>query len=142
MNTLFRICVYYCIALLVFTLAFNLVAATGAFPINSGSGLQNVEDTTVLDQVTSVTGGMNSIFLGFTILTLSGTVILAWALHSLLPIAIYFFGFVFWSSFLSAWGVLTGTGFLGEMQPLFFIFFIVTVFIFIGAIIGMVSGSG
>jgi len=123
-------------------LAFNIVQATGAFPINPGSGLQNVEDTTLIDHVTSITSGMSGIFLGFTILTLSGVVLLAWALGTMIPIAIYFFGLIFWASFINAWGVLTGTGFMGEIQPLMFIFLAATVFIFIGACIGMVTGSG
>jgi hypothetical protein len=51
MNTLFRICLYYCIALLVFSLAFNFVAYTGAFPLGSSPGVQGIDDDNLIDQI-------------------------------------------------------------------------------------------
>jgi len=105
-------------------------------------GVTNVDEDNLLNTFTDFSGGMNAFFLGFVTLSLIGVVLLAWAFHSMLPIAIYFFGMIFWTSFLRAWGIFGGTGFFMEMQEFTFIFFAVTVFIFIGAIIGMITGSG
>jgi len=142
MNTLFRICVYYCVALLIFTLAFNFVTSVGAFDVTSGPGITNVNEENLLSFFSDWSGGMNAVFGGFVILSFSLVVLLAWAFHSMIPIGIYIFSMIFWTSFLRAWGIFMDAGFLEGLQEFTFMFWAGTVFIFIGATVGMSTGSG
>jgi len=62
---------------------------------------------------------------------------LAWAMHSAVPIGVWLFSSVFWSSYGNALGVL-------DIVPAEFrlIGTAVMLFIWVGAVAGMFSGSG
>lgn len=140
MNTFFRICVYYCLGLMVFTLLFNLVALTGAFDTNVDSGTSIGDTDEALGNLSNLaTPNMAYIF---TIVATGVGVGIAvgYITSSIVPVGIGIFGSVFWSSYVTMHGILAIGGYIpGEILT---IVTIGTVLVFVGAIIGMITGSG
>ena len=141
MNTFFRICVYFCIALMVFTLLLNFVAATGAFSYTPDDAGKEITDTgTVLEDVTALEEP-NMDYLWLLVVGGIGAGLVVGALtHSVVPAGIFVFGSIFWASFINVHGILSIGGFIPT--DLLTIFTVGVVFIFIAAIVGMLTGSG
>lgn len=140
-STFFSIAITMTLIMLAFSLIANFLAGIGAFPHLSGMGVQSGQTRDVLSQITGLDDpNMNSIFLGVTTLTLVGVVLLAWALKTMIPIGLYFFGLIFWTS----WIHMTSSFAIGGYIPneLLTIITIGAVFVFIGGIIGYIGGSG
>ena len=143
-DNLFRVCLGFCLLLLAFTLVANFVDGLGIFPYTSDVGVSGVTEANALTKLTKLTGGMEYIFLGVTTLALAGTVALCWAIKNITPLGIYFFSLVFWTSWLRMASVFSYGG--GGAEPyipvaLIGVFTIGVMFVFIGAIIGMMTGS-
>jgi hypothetical protein len=62
------------------------------------------------------------------------------AMRSVVPVGIGLFGGIFWSSFISVHGILSIGGYIPI--ELLTVFTVATTFIFIAAIIGMLTGGG
>jgi len=124
----------------VFTLLFSVVHATGAFDITPEQGVQIDDTESALGDTTSLeTPNMNYLIT----LVLAGAgvgLVIGWITHSIVPVGISIFSTVFWAAYINAHGILS----IGNFIPseLLLIFTVCTVFIFIAAIVGMITGSG
>lgn len=131
---------YITIVLLIFTLCINFVSVSGFFPIEAETGF-DVNDTSVNATFFSLTGDTTT-DLWLVVLTGMGAVgiVVAWITHSTAILAVYLFSAVFWISYINMLGVTN----LGNYVPGEFIFIGTAglVFVWMGAIIGMLSGSG
>ena len=140
MNTFFRICIYYCIGLLVFTLLFNLVNATGAFDINVNEGLQVSDSDSALGELTTLETPNMNFLIGLIATGVAAGIVVGWVTQSIVPVGISIFGSVFWASFINTHSILSTGGYIpGE---LLLIITVCTALIFVAAIVGMLTGSG
>ena len=140
MNTFFRIAVTLSFLLILFNIGFNLVDATGAFPLAESLGRDDIQSDNVLAKLTMLPDGMANIWAILTLASAFGVVILATATHSVAPIGVYLFLEVFWTSWIRTHALLNIGGFI----PSEFLLLITVgmIFICIAAVIGMFTGSG
>lgn len=140
MNTFFRICIYYCIALLVFTLLFNVINATGAFDINANEGLQVSDTRSSLGELTTLSTPNMNYIIGLITLGAAAGIVVGYLTHSMVPVGIGIFSSVFWASYINTHSILS----VGSYIPseLLLIITVCTGLIFVAAIIGMATGSG
>jgi len=139
MNTFFRICVFICFSLIIFNFVFALIDGLGAFPYESSASVYDESD--IIGQITGLTDpNMNAIWLGVTTLSFLGVVVLAAATHSVIPIGLHLFGTIFWTSWIHTQSIFSDVGYLSS--DLIAVFTIGVMFVFIAAIIGILTGSG
>jgi len=139
MNSFFRICIYYCIGLLVFTLLFNLIATTEAFDMDSAPGIQVQTTEEALGEFTTLaTPNMGYIF-GLVAFGAATGLFLSYITRSIIPLGISIFGTVFWASFIHSHSIMSMGGFVPV--ELLTILTVATVLVFVAAIIGMITGS-
>ena len=139
MGTFYRTSVYLCLALIVFTLAINFVNSLQAFDPYK-SGMTDVNEENALEQISGLSGGMAGIWSIAVVGTGIGAIVLAWVTKQIIPIGIHLFSVVFWTSWIRMWTVTDIGGYIpGEFTILFFVG---AIFIFIAAVIGMLTGSG
>ena len=140
LNTFYRTCIYLCIGLLVFTLVLNYVQSTGAFPM-VGTGGQDISGTEeVLGEVTDLEEPNMDYLWGIVIGGIAAGLVVGAITHSIVPAGLFIFGSVFWASYIKTHVILSYGGYIPE--GFLMIFSIVTVFIFIAACAGVLTGSG
>jgi len=133
MNSFYRVCIMICLFMLAFTLVANFVISTGAF----GDTEMKVS---LLDEP-----DMAWMWAGVVGLSFAGVVLLAWMTHSVIPIGLHIFSTIFWTSWVNMtyifeYGGASATSYLpGEF---ILIFTAIMVFVFVAAVIGMLTGSG
>jgi hypothetical protein len=149
MNTFFRICVIMCIGLLVFTLSVNYIQSTGAFDVGGDTGLVIDDTGDILDKTTELDAAdANMDFLwqailggvGIGIGVAAGARFLGVNINATLLGGLSVFATVFWASYIKTHGILM----MGDYLPAEYtiIFTGGALFIFIAAMIGMLTGSG
>ena len=141
MNTFFRICIFITLGLIIFSLAINFVEGLNIFPV-SGSPHSNVTGVdnalTVLTKLEDPT--MQDLFILVTSVTALLAVGLSYLTASITPLGIFIFGEVFWTAWIRSQVILSYGGFIpGDFLLLFTVG---ALFVFIAAIIGMLTGSG
>lgn len=138
--TFYRTAVWICIAIIIFTLAINVVNSMEAFPTDYEGGATGVTSDNALEQISGLEGGMASIWALGVGLGAVGAVALVFISKQISPIGIYIFSAVFWTSWIRMLSVLN----LGEYIPaeLLLLFTVGVLFIFIAAVVGMLTGSG
>jgi hypothetical protein len=122
-----------------------MVHATGAFPTTEPGGLQITDTNSALSVLTGLDDPtMNGIWGIATGIGAIAAIGLAWITHSIIPVGIYLFSLVFWTAYLNAWSVISYGGFLDSSPgPEFLLIATIGIlFIFIAAIVGMLTGSG
>jgi len=142
MNTLFRICFNITLAMIIFNLALAFVDSTGAFPAHP-SYTPDVTAGNALSKFTTLAPGnqnMDALFKSLLGLGLLGAIAIAALLHSVAPIGVYLFGAVFWAAFIKTSFLFNQGGFFPP--EVIVIFTVGMIFLFIGAIAGMLTGSG
>jgi hypothetical protein len=147
MDTLFQTCIYIVVIMLIFTLSVNFVSALGLFgTLDTGV---DVDTTNGSSAFSSVTGGLNANTLWSFFMSPQGAVSVGGLLASLaLAIAtrnptilgVGLFSTVFWASYINMQGILN----IGSYMPPAFlgIAHAVMLFLWFGAVAGMISGSG
>lgn len=138
LNSFYQICIFFTIGLFVFSLGLNFMIGLHLFgdmaPVGITPGA-NSDDT-----FSKITGGLGMNAIWGIVLTISGfgAVALAILTQSATFVGIYIFSVVFWASYLNALGIINAFGLI----PITFIglFTVPLIFIFAGAIIGMLSG--
>ena len=140
MNTFFRISIFLCIALLVFTLLISFVDGIGAFPYTNPIGIEIGDTGTLLEDTTTLERpNMDYLWL----LVIGGIFAgLAFSARtqSIVPAGLFIFASVFWALFINTISILSIGGWIpGEILT---IFTACTTLIFIAAAIGMLTGSG
>jgi len=148
LNTFFQICIYITVAAIIFTLAINFVNTLGVFGGYGAESGAGIEDTTneTLSAFTKSSDYEN----GFVIDNLwmvvlagvAGGLTVAWITHSTSVIGVYIFAYVFWGSFANVMDILYTNSFLNDIWGLVILATVGMSFIFIGAVAGMLSGSG
>jgi len=141
MNSFFRIAVMICMLLLVFTMVANFIQGLNAFPVEGSPGVDVSSTDNALSSLTGLDNpNMNYVFLGVTSLALLGTIALAYFTRSMIPIGLFFFGEVFWTSWIRFTSVFSYGGYIpGDF---ILIFTVGVMFIFIAAVIGLLTGGG
>jgi len=140
-NTFFQICVNICLCLVILTLSINFVVELNIFPVDMGSGLTPSDTTNeTMENITGRIGGVQNIWLMVYTGAGIGGLVIAWITRSTTVLGVYIFGAVFWISYIRCLSILN----LGQYLPVGFIMIGTTAmgFVFIGAIAGMLSGSG
>ena len=142
MNTFYRMCIVICIGLIFFNLLLVYFADNGYYGLAGSGGKQIGDASTVLGDVTDLSGSeANMNYLWGLVL---GGVIIGGAIgaitHSIVPVGISVFGTVFWASFIRTHGILSYGGYIPA--EFLAIFYIGAIFIFVAAIVGMLTGSG
>lgn len=142
MNTFFRVCIYICLLMLAFTLIGNLIVAVapGAFPGQSALKPELQDESSAITTLTGSTDGtLNAVWLSLISLTALPAIGMVFMTQSLVPIGVYLFGTFFWTSYIHLLSVF-GFGFLPP--ELIAIFTVGLVFVFVAALIGIITGSG
>lgn len=148
LDNLFKVCVFFAVGLMVFTLSINFLVGLGIFgPIVATGGMDVTGNQS--DVVKNFTKNPNNqmgfgdafllVFGAGTILAGAGAIAIAIATQNATFVGVYIFSVYFWASYLNALGILSFGGFV----PVTFIalFTIPIGFIFMGAIVGMLSGT-
>ena len=134
---------YITIAMLIFSLAINFVSASEFFPVEAETGF-DINESNSSDIFQILTGrspsGIWTILIGASAVALVGSVVLAFLTHSTAIIGVYIFSIVFWASYMNMMWVVGIGGYVPAGLQL--IGTASLIFIWMGAIIGMLSGSG
>jgi len=139
--TFYRTCIYLCVVLIIFTLSINFVNALGVFSSYDASPTEESLTTeNALEQISGLSGGMEYIW-GLAIgLGAGATMFLVYLSKQISPLGIYLFSSIFWTSWLKMNTVININGVIPA--ELIMLFTVGAMFIFIAAIIGMLTGSG
>jgi hypothetical protein len=139
LSSFFRITVYICLALVCFNLALIFVDSLGVFPYTSASGKEITNTSSALYDFAGFSGNMNYLW-G---LVLTGGIVggvIGFLTSSFIPIGISIFSTVFWATYIRTLGIISIGGYVpGEFL---IIFTVAIVFVFVAAIIGMITGAG
>ena len=146
LNTLFQTCVYFTIIMLIFTLCINFVSFLDIFgttemgaDVNLNNGSETFESVSG-NPIGNIWGSFTSATGLATLLGLGGSIVVGALLRSPVVIGVGLFSTVFWASYLNMMGVLDLGGFMPPQ--LLGIAHASMLFIWAGATIGMLSGSG
>jgi len=126
--------------MLIFTLCVNFVSTTGFFDSSVEVG-PDINETSGNQTMLNIAGyTVDTVWAALFSVALIGGIALAWITHSTAVIGVYFFSVIFWASYVNMWGVVN----LGNYVPPEFstIAHASILFLWVGAIIGMFSGSG
>lgn len=141
MNSFFRICVWFILLMLTFSLIANFVSGLGIFPNVATVGVDIDSDSGALSTLTNLASpNMSSIFLGVTGLTFLGAVALSALTRTITPIGLHLFSLVFWASWINMIHIFSTGGYIPS--DLILVGTVGVMFVFIAAIIGMLTGSG
>ena len=142
----FRLCIYICLSLIAFTLVINFIDSTSAFDTKVDSGIQVTDEQGSMNIISVFTNTeddtMNSVWLLAVGSTLVGAVGLAFLTRSIVPVGIHLFSTIFWTSYIRAMSVIYAGGFVDNVSGLILVFTVVILFIFIAAIVGILTGGG
>ena len=144
LSNLYQICIFFTVGLMVFTLSINFVGAMDIFGTNPDLGPSVEGNSSEIEKNFTKTAeksggfGIDLIWALIISTEVIGGLGLAWATQSTSVIGVYIFGAVFWTSYINAMSIISAVGFL----PIGFLvlFTVPMIFIFIGAVIGMLSG--
>ena len=139
MASFFRTCTYLCMGLIVFTLAINFVNTLGAFTAYEAGG-EDITSQSAIEKISGLDGGMATLW-GLAVgIGLAGALALVYLSKQISPIGIYLFSTVFWTSWIRMNSVIN----VGGVMPveLMAIFTVGALFLFVAAMIGMLTGSG
>ena len=147
MNTFYQICIYITVVMILFTLSVNFVSAMNVFPVSTDTGIITGETTneTMAEFTRSeeYSDGFLMDNLWAVVLTgIAGGMVVALITHSTSIIGVYIFCFTFWSSYGNVLSMLQSNNFLSDMWGFVMIATVGMSFIFVGAVAGMLSGSG
>jgi len=139
MNTFFRIALFICLFLVIVNLGWSFIRATGAFGDVAEAGITGSDSNDVFYAFTGFSGGMAGIFAVGVSLGAIGAGLASWATKSVVPMGVYLFSVIFWSSYNSSLNIMAVSQIPGSMTILITVGIM---FVFVGAVIGMLTGSG
>jgi len=147
-DTFFQICIMISIFLIVFNVLAVFVNALDVYGGEVETGV-DIEESDTADDVfkkilPNLPGGAASVWT--TILTVSGIASIAVAIlmHSATPVGVWIFSSVFWTSYTAMIGVVNVNNIFTEVPMVYFLlaFTVGLIFVWMGALAGMFSGSG
>lgn len=145
-SSFFQICVYLTIIMFIFSLSVSYVSGLGVFPVSVESGFQSGDNFSgSFENVTKqpeYLGGLSMDLIWGLVLTGSGLagLFLAWLTRSTAIIGVFIFSIAFWAAYVNTLGILNIGNYIDP--NLIGIGTAAMGFIWIGAIAGMLSGSG
>lgn len=152
-GTFYQACTYICMCVIAVNLSFAFVTGLGVFGDDFTGGVVVGDDTdSTMNRFINVSAstdtasytGMDALWIivgGSVVGTVAGLG-LGLITHSSVFVGIGLFSGVFWSSYLNSLGVLNIGGFLDGLVGFVLIGTVLMVFMFAGAVIGMLGGSG
>lgn len=146
MNTFFRVAIFFSIAMIVFNMVIGFVgslenpAGDKVFPMRDTPGAVSADEESILSEVTGLEEpNMEALWIGIVGGGMAVALFLSWISHTLTPLGIHLFSTIFWTAWIKSNSILSG-GFIP--QEFLNIFFVGMIFLFIAAVIGMITGSG
>lgn len=138
-SSFFRIAVYFCLMMIIFTLAINFVSALNIFSnVDSGVGVDlSSSHADIFEKLSGFTGGIQ--YLWVILLTAGGvaTIIIAKIVGSTNIIGVYVFSSIFWTSFNRCLTVVNIGSFV---PPTFITIFVVAIFfVWVASLISMLT---
>lgn len=131
----------FILLMLTFSLLSNFVTGLGIFPNVEDIGIDADSDSNVLSTLTDLSDPtMGAIFIGVTGITFLFAVGLSTLTRTITPIGLHLFGLVFWASWINMVHIFSAGGYIPE--SLILVGTVGVMFIFIAAVIGMLTGSG
>lgn len=140
--TFFKTAIYICFILLIFTLLLNFIDSTGGFNTDLDVGTDIGSEDDVLNQLTGLDSGMSTVW---AVAVGAGGLIavgLSFLTHSIVPVGIHLFSTVFWTSYTRLLSVVSGISVFNDIEGFVLIFSVCVVFLFIAAVVGILTGSG
>ena len=153
LGTFYQTSAYLCMCLIAFNLAFAFMVGLGVFGSPATGGIQLSGDTdSDFSNITELEAtndegaytGMNALWVivGGSAVGVVGGLLLGFVTHSSVFVGVGLFSGVFWSSYLNSLVILQNMNILVSLAGFMLIGTILMVFMFAGAVIGMLSGSG
>ena len=140
LNTLFQTCLYFCLCVIIVTLCINFVEGLNVFPtpIESGFNVGGSSDN-IFGALSGLGGGLEFVWLLAMGGGLAVTGLTLFITHSTIPLGVYLFSAVFWTSYIRALAVI----YTWHIPDDFLVIgTVVMLFLFAGAVAGMFGGSG
>lgn len=147
LNTFFQICTYITICMIMFCISVNFVSGLGVFgdmEVIGGPDMGNNTNDTFqrITYKVDTPEGENITDLWALVIAGAGIagLVVAWLTHSTSIIGVFIFSAVFWAAYINTLSILNVVSWI----PIGYITLFSTgmAFIWIGAIIGMLTGSG
>lgn len=142
-SSFFQKSIYFTLMMFIFILVFNFVVGLNIFgTVTAGPVTGTTPEGYAFSLFGSPLSFTNIWSIGAGAMVV-GAVAIAIATGSMISVGIYLYGVIFWTGFITMWGIL-GTVAMGNITIISFlgIGFAVMVVVFIAAIIGMLGGSG
>ena len=136
-------CFYICVLLIVINLGWGFLRGADDLWTASASDknvLEGTDDHSLIQELTGLDSSGTDMWLMITTIGGAAALAFSWMVHSLTPLGLYLFGVAFWTSYNGTISILNMNGWLpGEF---ILIGTVCMAFLFIGSIIGMITGSG
>jgi len=133
----FRIAIYFCLVMIIFTLAVNFVSALNIFSAVPTGISSSGTPQDIFSEISGFSGGVQYIWV--LLLTMAGlfVVFMAKVFNDKAIIGVYIFSAIFWTSFNRCLSVIN----IGNFIPgdLLTIFVVALLFVWVAAIIGMLT---
>jgi len=140
MDSFFQVIFYICICIVIFTLAINVINALNLFqPVASGYSLQGKTADQIFTDITGLSGGLQYIWLAILSSTGLAAMLLVKITQSPAIIAVWLFSEVFWTSYTRVIDTVNINGWIPAYWMT--LFTVALLFLWVGAIIGMLSGN-
>ena len=102
--------------------------------------IESTNDNSLIKELTGLDATGTDMWFMITTIGAGAALAFSWMVHSLTPLGLYLFGVAFWSSYNGTVTLLSMNGWIPG--DLILIATVGMAFLFIGAIIGMITGSG
>ena len=145
-ETFFQLCLYFTLGIIIFSMIFGVLVGLNVFSgadVNSGVDIDTSDKDAAFTDITGEdlqTNLLISVSAG-TILGLAAGGTVSWLTHTTSAIGVGIFTGTFWGAYLNMYSILDSGSFLSDAGILIIITVVVTM-LFVGAIIGMFTGSG
>jgi len=139
LSNYFRIAVYFCLVMVIFTLAINFVSALGIFPpVESGMEVDTSGGATdVVQKISGFSGGLGTMWAIITAASAGVAIVVARIIGNASVIGVWLFSGIFWTSYGRAMTVTNIGGYIG--QDFLIMFTVALVFVWIAAVISMIT---
>lgn len=143
MKSMFQMCFYICLLLVLVNLGWGFLRGMDDLWTASASDQNVLDENTdqgLIHELTGLDSGGTDLWLMITTVGGAAALAFSWMVHSLTPLGLYLFGVAFWTSYNGTMTIIN----MNSWLPGDFILIVTVVmaFLFIGAIIGMITGSG
>ena len=143
MKSMFQLCFYICLMLILINLGWGFLRGSSDLWTASGSDqnlIEGEDDGGILQELTGLDSAGTDLWLMITTVGGAAALAFSWMVHSLSPLGIYLFGVAFWTSYNSTVSIISMNGWVpGDFL---LIATVGMIFLFVGAIVGMITGSG